>query len=159
MARCLAVFFGVLTLSSCAVSPVTRSVILTTDVGCEVDDQWAMVSLLRSPTLETLGIVTTHAPNLEAPAAETSASVARQVLERLELKNAPPVFAGSSQALELRNQPRRNAGVDFMVETGRRFSSENRLVIIHSEQRPTSPRRFSSTPDWQSVSRSSPWVS
>jgi hypothetical protein len=54
-----------------------RPVVLTTDIGTEVDDQWALAHLALSADLDLKGIVTTHAPNLAAPAAETSANYSR----------------------------------------------------------------------------------
>ena len=39
-------------------------VILSTDVGNEIDDQWAIVYLLTSPEFEVLGIVSAHSPTV-----------------------------------------------------------------------------------------------
>jgi len=123
--------FSAMTLCvSCASSRSDRSLLLTTDAGCEVDDQWAISYALASPELETLGVVTTHAPNLESPAAETSAKVVRELLEILDLPEPPPVYAGASEALVAANRPRENDGVRFIVEASRRFGAENRLVIV-----------------------------
>src|SRR5262245_59931757 len=72
-----------------------RAVVLTTDCGCEVDDQWALVHLCLSPAIDLRGVVTTHAPNLRAPAAESSARVAYKVLDLLPLAARPPVMSGS----------------------------------------------------------------
>jgi len=55
-------------------------VILTTGCGTDVDDQWMIVYLLLSPEFNVKGIVTTHAPNLAVPQAETSANCVRDVL-------------------------------------------------------------------------------
>lgn len=110
-------------------APRPRDVILTTDCGTEIDDQWAIVYLLLSPGLNVKGVVTTHAPNLAEPRSQTSAACARAALRRLEITSPPPVFAGSSVPLRER-QPLRNRGVDFMVETSRAYSPKNRLVIL-----------------------------
>src|SRR5262249_37387623 len=76
-----------------------RPVLLTTDCGASVDDQWALVHLALSPEVEFKGVVTTHAPNLGADAAETTAKAARELLGRVAAKGAPPVLAGSSVPL------------------------------------------------------------
>jgi len=104
-----------------------RDIILTTDCGTEIDDQWAIVYLFLSSPLHVEGIVTTHAPNI--PNSEYSADCARDVLRRLRVASPPPVFAGSSAPLRGR-APIRNAGVDFIVSTSRRYSPGDRLTIL-----------------------------
>ncbi|MGC8785785.1 MAG: hypothetical protein ACP5RN_15570, partial [Armatimonadota bacterium] len=37
-------------------------VLLSTDVGAEMDDQWAIAHLTLHPRVNLLGIVTTHTP-------------------------------------------------------------------------------------------------
>jgi inosine-uridine nucleoside N-ribohydrolase len=95
-----------------------------------MDDQWALAHLALSPEFDLRGVVTTHAPNLAAPAAETSAACAEQVLDHLSLTRRPPVFAGSSVPLSDRVTPRLNAGVDFLVRQSCDFLPENRLTVL-----------------------------
>jgi purine nucleosidase len=111
------------------VSPPPRPVVLTTDCGAEVDDQWALAHLALCPELDLKGIVTSHAPNLKPPAAESSARVAREVLDRLPLKARPPVIPGSSVPLADKAQARRNDGVEFLLAAARGRSTDDRLVI------------------------------
>jgi len=106
-----------------------RDIILTTDCGTEIDDQWAIVYLMLSPGLNVKGVVTTHAPNLAEPRSETSAACVRDVFRRLEIPSPPPVFAGSSVPLRGR-EPLPNAGVDLIVKMSRAYSSKNRLVVL-----------------------------
>src|SRR4030095_5099546 len=47
-------------------------VILSTDVGNEIDDQWAVAYLLVHPRFNVLGIMSAHAPTITAPAGQTS---------------------------------------------------------------------------------------
>lgn len=123
--------FGVLFSVALATAALAkpRDVILTTDCGTEMDDQWAIVYLMLSPQVNVQGIVTTHAPNLAEPRSTTSANCARDVLRRLGLSSPPPVFAGSAVPLRSR-EPLRNAGVDFILETSKQYSSSNRLTIL-----------------------------
>lgn len=109
-----------------------RAVVLTTDVGAEMDDQWTLAHLLVAPELDLRGVVTTHAPGLNAPAAETTARVAREVLERIPHRSdgATPVFAGSSVPLADERTPRTNAAVRFLIEESRRFDRRRRLAVL-----------------------------
>ena len=50
--------------------------LLSTDVGAEIDDQWAIAHLALSPRVNLLGIVTTHTPYLTA---QRSAEIAQEV--------------------------------------------------------------------------------
>jgi purine nucleosidase len=104
-----------------------RDVILTTDCGTEIDDQWAIVYLFLNPQFHVRGIVSTHAPNIQN--SEFSADCVRDVLHRLQVASPPPVFAGSNVPLRTRT-PLRNPGVDFIVSTSRQYSSKHRLLIL-----------------------------
>jgi inosine-uridine nucleoside N-ribohydrolase len=125
-----------------------RDVILTTDCGSEIDDQWAIVYLFLNPQLHVKGIVSTHAPNI--PSSEFSADCVRDVLHRLQVASPPLVFAGSNVPLRARS-PLRNAGVDFILSTSRRHSKNDPLIILTTGattdvastflEDPTSPER------------------
>jgi purine nucleosidase len=105
-----------------------RDVIVTTDCGADIDDQFAIAYLLLLPQVHVKGIVTTHAPSLPKNA-DSSAACVKDVLGRLHLASPPPVFAGSGVPLNGR-KPLRNPGVDFTVNTSGNYSPLNRLVIV-----------------------------
>jgi purine nucleosidase len=107
-----------------------RAVVLTSDCGCEVDDQWAVAHLALSPEIDLKGVVTTHAPNLAQPAAETSARTVREVLAQLHFQPVPPVIAGSSEPLGDKTKPRLNPGVTFLLDQARGHSADDRLVVL-----------------------------
>ena len=107
-----------------------KPVVLTTDIGAEVDDQWTLTHLVLSPELELKGVVTTHAPNLAAPGAETSAGYARELVAKLPAKLRPPVFVGSSKALPDASRPLANPGVDFLIEQARGKTTDTRLTVV-----------------------------
>ncbi len=106
-----------------------RPVLMLTDCGVDMDDQWALAHLALSPEFHLVGVVTTHAPTLAAPAAETSARVARDVLDHLPLRFRPPVIPGSSMPLAGR-KPQPNPGVDFLLRRSRPHSPERRLDLL-----------------------------
>ncbi|HUL80628.1 MAG TPA: nucleoside hydrolase [Gammaproteobacteria bacterium] len=110
-----------------------RAVVLTTDVGADMDDQWALAHLVLSPDVDVRAVVTTHTgqyPVLAPPAAESSARIARDVLGHLPPREAaPPVIAGSSVALSSR-APLDNAGVQRIVSESRTFTADHRLVVL-----------------------------
>ncbi len=105
-----------------------RDVIITTDCGADIDDQFAIAYLALIPQVHVRGIVTTHAPGLPGQA-KGSADCARDVLERLDADPLPPIFAGSDVALAGRT-PLMNDGVDFIVSRSHSYSPQNRLLII-----------------------------
>ena len=101
-------------------------VILTTDCGADIDDQFALVYLLESPQIHLLGIVSTHAPGLRS---SQSAACARRILRLMRVKHPPPVFAGASRPLAGRH-PRMNAGVRFILLRSRRYSRRHPLTVL-----------------------------
>ena len=102
-------------------------VVLTTDCGVEVDDQWALAHLAVSPQIELRAVVTTHAPGHSSRAAEASA---RGVLDRLNLTRTPPVVPGSSRPLASRTVPIGNPGVDLILKETRDGTAERRVKLL-----------------------------
>jgi inosine-uridine nucleoside N-ribohydrolase len=118
---------GTLALACCA----KTSVILSTDVGNEIDDQWAITYMLVNPAFDVRGIISANAPSLPDPSAHATYQVLVDVVERrLGMLSHPPLFEGSSLTLEDRKTPRENAGVDFVIETSKEFSRDRRLVVL-----------------------------
>ncbi|WP_435005714.1 nucleoside hydrolase [Tundrisphaera lichenicola] len=107
-----------------------RAVVLTTDIGAETDDQWTLAHLALSPEIDLQGVVTTHAPNLARPAAESSAKVARDLIAHLPERFRPRVWSGSSEPLMDPRKPRINSGVDFLIEQTRGRTPEDRLIVL-----------------------------
>jgi purine nucleosidase len=107
-----------------------RAVVLTTDCGTEMDDQWAVAHLVLCAELDLRGIVTNHAPNLAAPAAETAARVVAEVLDQVSPAARPPVLAGSSGPLPDGQTPQRNQGVEFILDQARTRTADDRLVVL-----------------------------
>jgi purine nucleosidase len=106
-------------------------VVLSTDVGNEIDDQWAISYLLIQPRFEVLGVMSTHAPSITAPAGHTSYRILLDVVEnRLGMNTHPPLVEGGSLPLENAKTPRLSPAVSFLIETSKRFSKDNRLAVL-----------------------------
>lgn len=106
-------------------------VVLSTDVGNEIDDQWTISYLLLSPHLEVLGIMSAHAPSITAPAGHTSYRILRDVVEnRLGMTTHPPLIEGGSLPLEDARRPQPSAAVSFLIEVSKRFTKAQRLTVL-----------------------------
>ena len=106
-------------------------VVLSTDVGNEIDDQWAITYLLLQPRFDVLGVMSAHAPSITAPAGYTSYRILADVVEnRLGMSVHPPLIEGGSLPLENAKTPRSSPAVSFLIETSRRFSKNNRLTVL-----------------------------
>ncbi|MCC6731048.1 MAG: nucleoside hydrolase [Chthonomonadales bacterium] len=107
-----------------------RRVLLTTDCGTEMDDQWALAHLALSPEWDLVGVVTTHAPNLAGSAAERTAEAAREVLRRVAPGCGVEVRAGSSVPLPDARTPLANRGVERILERAAVRGPEGRLTVL-----------------------------
>jgi purine nucleosidase len=122
---------GILALAVAPAAWSKTAVILSTDVGNEIDDQWAIAYMLVNPAFDVLGIVSAHAPSLPAPSAHATYEVLKDEVEhRLGMATHPPLFEGSSLPLADNKTPRPNAGVDFIVAASKKFSQDHRLVVL-----------------------------
>ena len=108
-----------------------KPVILSTDVGNEIDDQWAIVYMLTSPAFDVRGIVSANGPSLPDPSAHATYKVLVDVVEhRLGMLSHPPLFEGSSEPLASDHAARDNRGVQFVIETSKQFSKDHRLTVL-----------------------------
>lgn len=106
-----------------------RPVLLLTDLGMDIDDQWALAHLATSPRVRLVGVITSHAANLPAPAAEVTARASRETLARLGVRRFVPVVPGASSKLDSRQRPRRSLGVELVLAAARRYPDLAVLVI------------------------------
>jgi inosine-uridine nucleoside N-ribohydrolase len=128
MAACL---FAIVLPIGAAAAPPGTPVILSTDVGNEIDDQWAVVYMLANPAFDVLGIISAHAPTVPDPSARSTFRVLTEVVEGgMGMAVHPPLYEGSSLPLENDSVPRASAGVDFLVAASQPFSRENRLTVL-----------------------------
>ncbi len=117
--------------SCLAASAAQIPIILSTDVGNEIDDQWAVLYLLANPQFDVMGMVSAHAPTLPPPSAHyTYRVLVDEVENHMDLESHPPLFEGSSLPLADTRSPRGNAGVDFIVGASRAFSKDGRLDVL-----------------------------
>lgn len=106
-----------------------RPVVLTTDCGADMDDQWALVHLALCPGFRLEGVVTTHAPNLTPPAARTAARRASEVLDLLSLAGRPPVIEGAGEPLADRHSPP-TPGAAFILERASDRTVVDPLIVL-----------------------------
>jgi len=113
-------------------NPVARvPLVLSTDVGNEIDDQWAITYLLLQARFDVLGILSAQAPTITAPAGRTSYHILVDVVEnRLRMRKHPPLIEGGSLPLENARTPRSSPAVNFLIDASRRFSKDNRLTVL-----------------------------
>ena len=106
-------------------------VVLSTDVGNEIDDQWTITYLLLQPRLDVLGVMSVHAPTITAPAGQTSHRILVDVVEnRLGMRVHPQLIEGGNLPMENSRTPRPSPAVNFLIETSKRFSKNNRLTVL-----------------------------
>ena len=130
---CFAVLFVVSTgvKSGAQTADARIPVVLSTDVGNEIDDQWAITYLLLQPRFEVLGVMSVHAPSISAPAGQTSYRILVDVVEnRLAMSTHPPLVEGGSLPMQDAKTPRTSPAVRFLVETSKRFTRDNRLTVL-----------------------------
>jgi purine nucleosidase len=115
-----------------APAPARIPVFLSTDVGCEIDDQWVLLHLLTDPRIDLRTIASAHAPadGVPAPAAETTAATARQLVRRLGLDKSVAVVTGSNVALADERTPRDSQAVAALLRAARPYGPRNRLTVL-----------------------------
>jgi inosine-uridine nucleoside N-ribohydrolase len=104
-----------------------RPVLLSTDCGCEMDDQWALALLALAPSLELRAVIGAHAPNLPP---EWAADHARELLRQMNVTNLPPIVAGASRPLADTATPRESEGATLLLREAKPLSHGRRLAVL-----------------------------
>lgn len=104
--------------------------VITTDIGTEMDDQWTVASVALAPEFDLKGVVTTHVPNMPWPPADNGAVVARDVMEHLPLAHRRPVCTGSNTPLSDAATPAPSDGMRLILEASRGYSPQQRLQVL-----------------------------
>lgn len=128
----IAALLALAVIAGAATASAKTPVILSTDVGNEIDDQWAVAYMLaNAQTFDVLAIISSHAPSLPDPSAHYTYLVLKNEVEnRMGMAVHPPLFEGSSIPLTDSRTPIGNAGVKFIIDASKNFSSDNRLTIL-----------------------------
>ncbi len=104
---------------------------LSTDVGNEIDDQWAIAWLLSEPAFDVRGVMSAHAPSLPDPAAHSSYLLLRTIVEqRMGMKAHPPLIEGASLPLPDAATPQPSDAARFLIEQSRLFTPQHRLTVL-----------------------------
>jgi inosine-uridine nucleoside N-ribohydrolase len=124
----LATLVILITVAACALEPTP--VVVTTDCGADMDDQWALAHAALSPQLRTLAVITSFAPEPHNLGSADTAQCAREAMGVAAPLAEIPVHKGADRPLRDRMTPSPNQGVDRLLELARAFSRERRLLVL-----------------------------
>ncbi len=110
--------------------PNPTPLVITTDCGADMDDQWAIVHAALSPRVHTLAVIGNFAPDPHDLDSGDTARCARQALEAVRRLADVPVYEGSNRGLPDRATPVRSPGVDHLIRLSKEFSPERRLLVL-----------------------------
>ena len=103
-----------------------QPIILSTDMGNEIDDQWVLLHLLAQPRIKILGIISAYAPfeNIPGPPATIGAIALHQIIEdRLGLREHAPIFAGSDKPMSDDGIAPETEGARFIIDQSKGYRS------------------------------------
>lgn len=104
--------------------------LITADVGTEMDDQWTIATAALADEVELCGVVASHAPNIPAPPSQTGVEITNDVFDHLPGRTRPPIVRGSDEPLRDASTPRPSEGAKLILEASHAYSPENRLNVL-----------------------------
>jgi inosine-uridine nucleoside N-ribohydrolase len=117
-----------------AASPVGAAdpmqVVITTDCGADVDDQWAIVHAALSPRLRVLAVIGGFAPEPHGLGSADTARCAREALAAVGREASVPVLEGAGGPLPDRSTPVRGEGVDRLLRLSAGSAPGRRLAVL-----------------------------
>ena len=114
-----------------AAAPRPVPVVVITDCGADIDDQWALTHLLLTRGIDVKAIVATHAV-LAHVTSETAQRCVNDVLDHVRSRPSqwPSVARGSDGPIEAPEMPQKDAGADLLLAISRGFSKRDRLTVL-----------------------------
>jgi len=114
-----------------AAASAPLALVLSTDCGVDMDDQWALAHILLSRELDLRTIVTTHASSVHFLPTD-SAATAAGVISGVDptKRTLIPIVAGADSPLQDAGTPRQTRAVDALLRLSRDFSESRRLVVL-----------------------------
>jgi hypothetical protein len=118
--------------TSARLNPIqgSRPLVITTDCGADMDDQWAIAHASIAPELKLLAIIGNFAPKPHNLASEQTITCAHRVLQAIRRGPAIAFYKGADRSLPNRALPVRNEGVQAIIRLARNHSRQNRLVVL-----------------------------
>lgn len=106
-------------------------VVIVTDCGVDVDDQWAIAHAVLAPTLDVRAVLTTHATELGEQSAQTTAVCVRKLFAKMhERVSRPPVITGANVALTDKKAPVASFAVAALRALAKSYDAANPLHVV-----------------------------
>jgi inosine-uridine nucleoside N-ribohydrolase len=107
-----------------------RSIVITTDCGVDMDDQWAIAHAALSPRLRTLAVIGNFAPEPHDLGPSDTAECAREALGVVERLTTVRVIHGAERPMRNRATPALNEGGLDLIRLSQNFSASRRLAVL-----------------------------
>jgi purine nucleosidase len=108
-------------------------IVICTDCGVEIDDQWMILHFTQSDRFNVLAIFSSHCGNYDYLASPQAESSMKEIVKLLGISNNKnvPVFIGSDYPLQNRHSVVQHTA-DNLFKLVKDYSSRNRISIIVS---------------------------
>jgi inosine-uridine nucleoside N-ribohydrolase len=107
-----------------------RPLVITTDCGADIDDQWAIAHASLARELKLLAIIGNFAPKPHNLASAQTTTCAQRVLQAIGRGPGIGLYRGADRSLANRAFPVRNAGVRAIIRLAKNHSPQNRLIVL-----------------------------
>jgi inosine-uridine nucleoside N-ribohydrolase len=107
-----------------------RALVITTDCGADMDDQWAIAHASLAPELKLLAVIGNFAPEPHNLVSGQTTDCARRVLKVVGRARGIRLYRGADRALPNGAVPARNEGVGAILRLARNHSRQNRLIVL-----------------------------
>jgi purine nucleosidase len=108
----------------------SSALVITTDCGADMDDQWAIAHASLAPELRLLAVIGNFAPKPHDLGSRQTTDCARQALEEVGRARGIRLYRGADRSLQNREVRAPNAGVRAILRLAANHSRRNRLIVL-----------------------------
>lgn len=106
-------------------------VVISTDIGNEIDDQWVVAYLLANPAFEVKGLLSAYSPSMPSPAGRHSAELLRTIVERrMGMPVHPPIASGGDEPLNKAQGLVTSDAVELLIAQSRGYTRAHPLTVV-----------------------------